>query len=33
VLVPHGAGPCALGGDVEAIRCRPADPAAPEGAW
>ena len=33
VLVPHAAGRCALGGDVEAIRCRPADPAAPEGAW
>jgi mannose-6-phosphate isomerase len=33
VLVPYAAGPCALAGDVEAIRCRPADPAAPEGAW
>jgi len=26
-LVPHGAGSLTLGGDVEAIRCRPADPA------
>jgi mannose-6-phosphate isomerase len=33
VLVPHAAGPCTLAGDVEAIRCRPADPAAPEGRW
>jgi mannose-6-phosphate isomerase len=33
VLVPHAAGPCALGGAVEAIRCRPADPAAQDGAW
>jgi mannose-6-phosphate isomerase len=27
VLVPHAAGPLALEGDVEAIRCRPPDPA------
>ena len=30
VLVPHAAGSLSLAGDVEAIRCRPADPRAPE---
>jgi mannose-6-phosphate isomerase len=30
VLVPHAAGALTLTGDVEAIRCRPADPNAPE---
>jgi mannose-6-phosphate isomerase len=33
VLVPHAAGPVALNGDVEALRCRPADPAAGEAPW
>jgi mannose-6-phosphate isomerase len=33
VLVPHAAGPVALDGDVEALRCRPADPAAGEPPW
>jgi mannose-6-phosphate isomerase len=33
VLVPHAAGSLALEGDVEALRCRPADPAAGEARW
>jgi mannose-6-phosphate isomerase len=33
VLVPHAAGAGELRGDVEAIRCRPADPNAGEGPW
>lgn len=33
VLVPHAAGAAELRGDVQAIRCRPADAAAPEGPW
>ena len=32
VLLPHGAGPGELRGDVEAIRARPAGPSAPEAA-
>jgi mannose-6-phosphate isomerase len=33
VLVPHAAGAVALDGDVEALRCRPADPAAGDAPW
>jgi mannose-6-phosphate isomerase len=33
LLVPHAAGPLTVGGDVSGIRCRPPDPAAPEGRW
>jgi mannose-6-phosphate isomerase len=33
VLVPHAAGAGVLQGDVEAIRCRPGDPAAGEARW
>ena len=33
LLIPHAAGPCRLGGELEAVRCRPADPAAGEGEW
>jgi mannose-6-phosphate isomerase len=33
ILVPHAAGPLVVGGDVAALRCRPPDPAAPEGRW
>jgi mannose-6-phosphate isomerase len=33
ILVPYGAGELQLGGDVEAIRCRPPDPASEEGNW
>jgi mannose-6-phosphate isomerase len=33
VLLPYGAGPAELQGDVSGLRCRPPDPAAPEGAW
>jgi mannose-6-phosphate isomerase len=33
VLVPHAAGAGELRGDVEVLRCRPADPAAGEGPW
>lgn len=33
VIVPHAAGSLSLGGDVAGIRCRPPDPAAPEGRW
>lgn len=33
VLVPHAAGPGELRGDVAAIRARPADPGAGQGAW
>jgi mannose-6-phosphate isomerase len=33
LLVPHAAGALRLSGDVVAIRCRPADPAAPEAPW
>jgi mannose-6-phosphate isomerase len=32
LLIPYAAGRLELTGDVEAIRCRPPDPAAPEGA-
>ena len=33
VLVPHAAGACTLSGQLEAVRCRPPDPAAGEGEW
>jgi mannose-6-phosphate isomerase len=33
LLIPYGAGPLALTGDVEAIRSRPPDPSSPEGEW
>src|SRR5262249_42950950 len=33
LLVPHGAGELELAGDVHALRCRPPDPASPEGQW
>jgi mannose-6-phosphate isomerase len=33
VLVPHAAGAAQLEGSVEALRCRPPAPDAPEGAW
>ncbi len=33
VLLPHAAGEVALAGEVEGIRCRPADPAAEEAPW
>jgi mannose-6-phosphate isomerase len=33
LLIPYAAGSVELSGDVEAIRCRPPDPEAPEGAW
>ena len=33
VLVPYASGAGELQGDVEALRCRPPDPAAGEGAW
>jgi mannose-6-phosphate isomerase len=33
LLVPHGAGDLELSGDVSALRCRPPDPASPEGQW
>jgi mannose-6-phosphate isomerase len=33
ILVPHGAGAGSLGGDVEALRCRPPAPSAGEGRW
>jgi mannose-6-phosphate isomerase len=33
ILVPYAAGELQLGGDVEAIRCRPPDPASEEGEW
>jgi mannose-6-phosphate isomerase len=33
VLVPHAAGATQLEGSVEALRCRPPAPDAPEGAW
>jgi mannose-6-phosphate isomerase len=33
VLVPYGAGPGELQGDVTGLRCRPPDPAVPEGRW
>jgi mannose-6-phosphate isomerase len=33
VLVPHAAGEGVLRGSVTALRCRPPDPAAAEGAW
>ena len=33
ILVPYAAGELQLGGDAEAIRCRPPDPASEEGNW
>jgi mannose-6-phosphate isomerase len=33
VLLPYGAGAGELRGDVTGLRCRPPDPAAPEGRW
>jgi mannose-6-phosphate isomerase len=33
LLVPHAAGELELTGDVQALRCRPPDPASPEGRW
>ncbi len=33
VLLPHAAGPAELDGDARGLRCRPPDPAAPEGRW
>jgi mannose-6-phosphate isomerase len=33
LLVPYAAGPLRLRGDVAGLRCRPPDPAAPEGRW
>jgi mannose-6-phosphate isomerase len=33
IIVPHAAGPLTVGGDVAGLRCRPPDPAAPEGRW
>jgi mannose-6-phosphate isomerase len=33
VLVPHSAGSLTLEGNAAGIRCRPPDPAAPEGEW
>jgi mannose-6-phosphate isomerase len=33
LLVPHAAGACRLTGTLEALRCRPPDPGAGEGAW
>jgi mannose-6-phosphate isomerase len=33
VIVPHAAGALTVGGDAAGIRCRPPDPAAPEGRW
>jgi mannose-6-phosphate isomerase len=33
LLLPHAAGPLELTGDAETLRCRPPDPAAPEGPW
>jgi mannose-6-phosphate isomerase len=33
LLVPHAAGALELTGDVDALRCRPPDPATPEGEW
>jgi mannose-6-phosphate isomerase len=33
VLVPHAAGRLELTGDARALRCRPPDPATPEGRW
>jgi mannose-6-phosphate isomerase len=33
LLVPHGAGELELSGDAWALRCRPPDPASPEGQW
>jgi mannose-6-phosphate isomerase len=33
VLLPHGAGAGELRGEVEVLRARPPDPAAPEGRW
>jgi mannose-6-phosphate isomerase len=33
LLLPHGAGELELAGDVAALRCRPPDPASPEGRW
>jgi mannose-6-phosphate isomerase len=32
-LIPHAAGATELRGDVDALRCRPADPGAGEGRW
>jgi mannose-6-phosphate isomerase len=33
LLVPYAAGGCRLTGELEAVRCRPPDPAAGEGDW
>ena len=33
VLVPYASGKGELQGDVEALRCRPPDPAAGKGEW
>jgi mannose-6-phosphate isomerase len=33
LLVPHAAGELELSGDAAALRCRPPDPASPEGRW
>jgi mannose-6-phosphate isomerase len=33
ILVPYGAGKSEVRGDIEALRCRPPDPAAGEGRW
>jgi mannose-6-phosphate isomerase len=33
LLVPYAAGQCRLSGELEAVRCRPADPAAAGGEW
>jgi mannose-6-phosphate isomerase len=32
-IIPHSAGPLTLEGNAAGIRCRPPDPAAPEGEW